>query len=147
MTVMPDINTLVATAWPNHVHHQTARRWLLRTAGQNPWATCAIVQSGFLRISMNNRVVSSDVSLPAALHLLTRYTSDAFHTEWTEIPMPREWPRFLVDRVQGYRQVTDATLLATVMHHDGILVTLDAGILSLLPGSETHRVQLIVPEV
>ena len=145
--MMPDINTLVAVAWPNHVHHQRARSWFLQTAGKNPWATCPVVQGGFLRISMNSRVVGSEVSRVTALHLLTRFTSDGHHSEWTEIPMPRQWPRFLVDRVQGYRQVTDATLLATVIHHDGILVTLDGGILSLLPKSESRRVRLVVPEV
>ena len=25
---MPDINTLIAAAWPNHIHHGQARRWL-----------------------------------------------------------------------------------------------------------------------
>ena len=29
MVVIPDVNTLVAAAWPNHIHHRLARRWLL----------------------------------------------------------------------------------------------------------------------
>jgi toxin-antitoxin system PIN domain toxin len=139
---MPDVNTLVAAAWPNHVHHELARRWLMESSSQG-WASCPLVQSGFLRISMNARVVGTDIPFRTALSLLEKYTSDPNHVSWANAPTPSDWPHFVQTRVQGYRQVTDAMLLATVIHHDGVLATLDAGILSLLPAAEAYRVRVI----
>ncbi len=143
---MPDINTLIAVAWPNHIHHLHARRWL-ETEAHNGWATCPMVQSGFLRISMNNAVVGQRITFETALTLLERYTSDLGHAFWDSEAAPSTWPHWLQDRVQGYRQVSDATLLATALQNEGILVTLDGGILTLLPESYRSRVRVITPQV
>ena len=45
MIALPDVNTLIALAWPNHVHHDAARSWFVanRAAG---WATCALTEAG-----------------------------------------------------------------------------------------------------
>ncbi|MFW5828495.1 MAG: TA system VapC family ribonuclease toxin [Alkalispirochaeta sp.] len=144
MIALPDVNTLVAAAWPNHIHHHIARRWLL-TEGSQGWATCPMTESGFLRVSMNPTVVGREVRCSDALRLLRRYTSDTAHHEWKTVPFPRTWDAWLVDRVQGYRQVTDATLVATALHHDGVLATLDSGISTLLPAALVDRVRLIHP--
>lgn len=133
---MPDINTLIAAAWPNHIHHLQARRWL-ETETQSGWATCPIVQSGFLRISMNAAVVGHAATFATALALLEQYTSDTAHTFWESEASPSVWPEWLQQRFQGYRQVTDATLLATALQNNGILVTMNGGLLTLLP--ESHR--------
>ena len=143
---MPDINTLIAAAWPNHIHHLQARRWLQEET-QSGWATCPIVQSGFLRVSMNAAVVGHAATFAGALTLLEQYTADSAHTFWESEASPSAWPEWLQQRVQGYRQVTDATLLATALHNGGTLVTLDGGLLTLLPKSERSRVRIIVPEV
>lgn len=34
MTMLLDVNVLVALAWPNHVHHVSARRWFAAEAAQ-----------------------------------------------------------------------------------------------------------------
>jgi toxin-antitoxin system PIN domain toxin len=143
---MPDVNTLIAAAWPNHIHHGQARRWL-ETETLSGWATCPVVQSGFLRISMNPAVVGQAATFATALTLLERYTSDTAHTLWESEAPPSVWPEWLKQRVQGYRQVTDATLLATAWHHGGVLVTLDSGLLTLLPQAHRSRVRVLVPEV
>jgi uncharacterized protein len=123
---MPDINTLIAAAWPNHIHHIQARRWL-ETETHSGWATCPTVQSGFLRISMNATVIGPATTFATALSLLQRYTSDPDHSFWDSEAPPFTWPQWLQQRVQGYRQITDATLLATALQSDGNIVTLDAG--------------------
>ena len=43
MIALPDVNTLIALAWPNHVHHDAARSWFVanRAAG---WATCTLAE-------------------------------------------------------------------------------------------------------
>ena len=46
-------------------------------------------------------------------------------------------------RIQGYRQITDAMLLALAMQHGGQLATCDAGLRSLLPTDRQQPVYLI----
>jgi len=53
---MPDVKTVIAAAWPNHIHHGRARRWL-ETKSVDGWPTCPIIHSVFLRISMKATVV------------------------------------------------------------------------------------------
>ncbi len=96
---------------------------------------------------MNARVVGQGASFSDALALLDRFAANPGHTFWDSETPPAGWPQWLRDRVQGYRQVTDATLLATAVDHDGALVTMDGGVLSLLPESQRSRVRVIVPEV
>lgn len=141
---MPDVNTLIAAAWPNHIHHRAARKWLEEETAAG-WATCPIVQSGFIRISMNAAVVGEEIDFVSAAAFLRRYTSDPRHLFWDADESPLAWPSWLRDRVQGYRQVTDAVLLATAAARNGILVTLDAGLLSLLPKNQRYRVHVIQP--
>ncbi len=144
MIQMPDVNTLVAAAWPNHVHHRTARAWF-RNSMSDGWATCAIVQSGFLRISMNPAVVGRRVPFPEAAGILSRFTAGTEHVLWRSEAVPEEWPAWLRDRVQGYRQITDAFLIATAIKHGGMLATLDARALALLPESQRSVVHVIGP--
>lgn len=139
---MPDVNTLIAVAWPNHMHHQTARRWM-RRATEIGWATCTMVQSGFIRVSMNPQAVGQAADFATAAAILERYTSDPGHTLWEVGAPPVRWPDWLRHRLQGYRQVTDATLVATVLENDGVLATLDAGILTLVPEEYRSRVHVI----
>lgn len=50
--ILLDTNVLLALAWPNHQHHGTAQRWFKREAPRG-WATCALTQLGFVRLSSN----------------------------------------------------------------------------------------------
>lgn len=140
---MPDVNTLIAAAWPNHVHHRLVRAWFLEAADDR-WATCPLVHTGFIRVSMNPRVVGRDVTFSEALYALTRYTEDPGHTFWA-MESPANWPASMRDRIQGYRQVTDAALLATAIANEGRLATLNGGITSLLPGDSRDHVVVIGP--
>jgi predicted nucleic acid-binding protein len=49
---MADVNLLLALAWPNHQFHRRARVWFAEHAGAG-WATCAVTQLGFVRLSSN----------------------------------------------------------------------------------------------
>jgi toxin-antitoxin system PIN domain toxin len=144
MIALPDVNTLVAAAWPNHIHHHVARRWFLDEASRG-WATSPITETGFLRVSMNPTVVGREVRFNDAVDLLLRYTASPNHHEWDVVPAPGTWPQWLSNRVQGHRQVTDAALIATTLYHDGILVTLDSGIATLLTSENAGRIHLIHP--
>ena len=49
----------------------------------------------------------------------------------------------LAARVQGYRQIPDAVLLATAMQHDGQLVTLDSRLTDLVSAEERRFLHVI----
>ena len=44
-----DVNVLCGCAWKTHLDHRALLVWLLQ---QDSWATCPIVELGFVRISM-----------------------------------------------------------------------------------------------
>lgn len=128
MLSLPDVNVLVALAWPNHVHHQRAHEWF-RSRADN-WATTPLTESGLIRVSSNSRVIPEAVSVATAADLLRAMTSLAGHTfladsfSWGSGPVD---PRV----VQGYRMVTDAHLVGIARQHDATVVTFDRGVESL----------------
>lgn len=131
-----DVNALVALAWDSHVHHATMRTWLAANRASG-WATCPMTESGFVRVSANPKVLPSPIGVEAARAVLSALRAVDGH-------------RFLVDDVSigdadvppmsGYRQVTDAHLLALARRQGMRLVTFDAGALALAGG---HDVELL----
>ena len=123
-----DTNVLIALTWPEHVFHRDAQDWFAgnRSAG---FRTCPVTEMGFVRISSNPAFVSGAVSPRQAIDLLRRMT---------RLPEHRFWPDNLSLRdavgnadLTGHRQVTDAYLLALAAKHEGVLATLDRGMLEL----------------
>jgi toxin-antitoxin system PIN domain toxin len=132
MTYLLDVNLLVALAWPTHVHHGAALSWFRRSQASG-WATCPVTQSGFVRVSSNSSVVSDAKSPQEAIHLLRRIVALPCHDFWHD-DVSLASSEFL-DEVPlvGYRQVTDAHLLALAQRRGGVLATLDGKIRSLVP--------------
>jgi len=135
---LPDINVLIALAWPSHIHHRQARKWF-EALGDAPWATCPFTQSGFIRISSNPSIIEDAVSPREALQVLRRLTGLGQHLFWPhdlDFTGAAELP---ISLVMGHRQVTDAYLLGLAIRHRGALVTLDRSIHDLLPAGSPHR--------
>jgi toxin-antitoxin system PIN domain toxin len=143
---LPDLNVLVAAAWPNHLHHRAARLWFTEHAGEG-WATCPLTQSGFLRLSSNPRFVEDAVPPGEARLLLERMTRFGDHRFWPDdLDWTREWDLLPLSRVTGHQQITDAYLLALALKHGGRLVTLDRALPELLPqGSDLRRFIELLP--
>lgn len=141
MTYLPDVNVLIALAWPNHVHHAAAWTWF-EAHQEEGWATCLLTEAGFVRVSCNPLVVHHTVTPLDAIGVLERLTQLGSHVFW---PLDQPIVR-LADsvgvRLQGYRQITDAVLLATAMQRHGQLATLDGGIEELV--AENQRSFLCV---
>ena len=137
-----DVNCLVALGWPNHVHHDTMRRWF-STRGSVDWATSGVVQAGFIRVSMNTRITGTDITFPQARNLLAQLLFIGTHTFLTELPTPNEWPDWLAIRVQGYRQITDALLLACADANEAALATLDGRTADLVDSDHRNLVHTI----
>ena len=51
MIALPDVNVLIALAWPNHVHHDAARSWFAESRATG-WATCPVTEAGFVRVGL-----------------------------------------------------------------------------------------------
>ncbi len=135
MTALLDVNVLIALAWPNHVHHVAARAWF-EDHREGGWATCALTEAGFVRVSCNPSVVRHSVTPLDAIGVLGRLIQLGSHTFWSLDQSILHLPASIGSRLQGYRQITDAVLLATAMQRNGRLTTLDAGIEGLVSGEE-----------
>ncbi|MDE0207198.1 MAG: PIN domain-containing protein [Candidatus Tectomicrobia bacterium] len=143
MTALLDVNALIALAWPNHVHHEATRRWFAMQRA-NGWATCAVTEAGFVRVSCNPSAVRHSVTPGEAIALLHRLRQLESHAFWPLDRSITDLPKQIVGRIQGYRQITDAVLLAAAMQRGGTLATLDSG-LARLADARQHRAVQVIP--
>lgn len=134
MIALLDVNLLVALAWPNHVHHDRAHHWFADHR-QDGWATCPLTQSSFVRVSSNRNVIATATVPAAARAVLRRIVALPHHVFWADDIRFADSKLIDEGRLVGYRQVTDAHLLAIARRHDGCLATLDRGICELLPSA------------
>jgi len=145
MAALLDVNVLIALAWPNHVHHRVARLWFGRRAADG-WATCPLTQSGFVRVSSNRKVIG-DAKTPAeARQLLRRIVALPGHEFWPDDIAIADSDLIDDTVVVGYRQITDAHLLALAIRRSGRLATLDRGLRDLVPRrlEADHVLELLV---
>lgn len=132
MSNLLDVNVLVALTWPNHVHHSAAIEWF-STHHQHGWATCPMTQSGFLRVSTNRGVIPDARPMPEAADVLGALTSLDGHAFWVDDVSLVDCREIDVSTLSGYRQLTDAHLVALAMRRGGALVTFDQRIRALAP--------------
>ncbi len=124
------MNVLVALAWPNHVHHGRALRWL-RGVSEQGWATCPVTEVGFVRVSSNARAIPEARSPAQAIALLVRIRALQGHEFWSDDVSPCDADARAFERVVGHRQVTDAYLLDLARRRGGTLATVDRELLEL----------------
>ena len=123
----------MALAWPNHVHHEAATAWF-RKSRKSGWATCPSTQAGFVRVSSNTRASPGAVSPRAAFEVLGKITALPGHRFYADdIDLSTSGLVFR-ERIVGFRQVTDAHLLAVAIRNGSRLATFDHGLLDLVPG-------------
>ena len=132
MIALPDVNVMVALAWPNHVHHEAAWAWFDADRGAG-WATCLLTEAGFVRVSCNRAAVHHTVTPLEAISVLEGVTRLGSHRFWPLNRSVSALQNSVSRRLQGYRQVTDAVLLATAIQRGGQLTTFDAGLKGLVP--------------
>jgi hypothetical protein len=137
-----DLNVLTALLWPSHEHHEAAHRWFSRGAHAR-WATCPLTELGLVRL-LSNPAFSRDALSPAeAIALLAENLTHPGHEFWPEtVQVPAAVLRLEV-ALQGYRQVTDAYLLALAVHRKGVLATFDRGLETLAGDSFASALELV----
>ena len=142
VTALLDVNVLIALAWPNHVHHVAARAWFAEHR-DDVWATCTLTEAGFVRVSCNASVVGHTVTPLDAIEILVNLRRLGTHTFWPLNRSVVDLPRAIGARLQGYRQITDAVLLAAAIQQGGQLATLDVGLQRLAAPSQRSAVSVI----
>lgn len=135
-----DLNVLLALAWQGHTHHLRAREWFQKTR-MGAWHTCALTQSGFLRLSCNPMVVRAVLSAARARQILLSLTAHADHRYLDDLPSPL-LPEFdgIWTRVQGHQQISDAYLVCVARHHQVKLATLDETLKNVCPWKDQVNV-------
>ena len=127
-----DVNVLLAIAWPNHQFHTSA---IAALASQGRWATCALTQLGFIRLSSNPAAIATAKSPTEAADLLARLVADSLHIYLDTLPAPAsaDW-RDAFEQLLGHKQVTDAYLLRLAAANNAVLATFDRRLESLAGG-------------
>jgi toxin-antitoxin system PIN domain toxin len=131
-----DVNVLLALAWPNHQHHAEAHSWFAREA-KHGWATIALTQLAFVRLSSNSAYTSSAVSPREAAALLRDLLDQKHHRFWTS---PAAVNTEIFAHVMGHKQVNDAYLVEVARQQKGRLVTFDRRLVAHAPGEDVVQV-------
>jgi uncharacterized protein len=111
------------------VHHREAHAWFADRSDRC-FATRALTQLAFVRLSCNPRVSGADITPPQAMQALGELTAHAGHRYWADTPEPLGLPTLDSAALVGHRQVTDAYLLGPAAHQGQVLATLDRGLVS-----------------
>lgn len=137
-----DVNVLTALLWPTHEHHEAAHRWFA-ARGDAGWASCSLTQLGFVRIVSNPAFSRDALSPTEALTLLSENLTQASHEFWSESLQVPAAVKAVESSLQGYRQLTDAYLLALAHRRKGVLATFDRGIRALAGTDFGNSVELV----
>jgi uncharacterized protein len=114
-----DINILTALLWPAHEHHEAAHRWF-GGRGDARWATCSLTQLEFVRI-VSNPAFSRDALSPVeAVALLGENLVHPGHDFWADSLQVPTAVKAMEASLQGYKQLTDAYLLALAHHRKSV---------------------------
>lgn len=123
MTYLLDINVLIALVDPKHYGHEATVVWF-RTA-RSSWATCPIVQNGFVRI-LSGAGYKPPAGTPEEMSIiLADLIAQPGHEFWPDsISLLDE---SLVDAraITSHGRVTDVYLLALAVSRNAKLATLD----------------------
>jgi hypothetical protein len=137
-----DVNVLTALLWPAHEHHDAAHRWFA-ARGRAGWATCALTQLAFVRVTSNPAFSRDALSPREAAALLADNLAHPAHQFWTdELSVPAAI-KGVETRLQGYRQLTDAYLMALAVERKSVLATFDQGLRTLASATGASAIELV----
>ncbi len=141
-TYLLDINLLLALADPMHVHHQGAHHWFAAT-GHYDWATCPLVENGFVRIASHPHYPNRPGDSPAVLAVLRQFCHHPGHTFWADTVSVRTM--MSPGAVFTHHHVTDLYLLALAVEQGGKLATLDQRIPVTSVAGGDKAIEIISP--
>lgn len=112
-----DANVLIALSVAEHEHHDAVAAW---ASGIDTFALCPIVEGALTRF-----LIRLGESPETPRRLLQRLHASPRCVFW---PDTLSYADVALDRVHGYRQVTDTYLVALARSHEARLATLDTGL-------------------
>ena len=140
-----DTNVLLGLIWTSHDFHHSAAKWFIANR-RDGWATCAMTQAGFVRISAQTVFAAWGGTVPTAIASLESATASPDH-QFLDMDFVQSYVKTIcTGGLLGHRQVTDAWLLATAMRHQCKLATFDRGIRQLLATPRERLQHLVVLE-
>lgn len=143
MTALLDVNVLIALFDAEHIHYETAHAWFGRSS-RDAWATCPLTENGFVRIVSNPGYPGRRTTVADAARRLRIFCDRDDHVFWPDSVSLREQSDIACGSIQGYRQVTDAYLLALATRNDGVLITFDSSIpIAAVPGAGDNRIVVL----
>lgn len=120
-----DINLLFALVVPDHSSHLAAHRWNTER-GSQAFATCAITESGLVRLLMNGGLQKYPLNMTSAIQLIKSIHAEPNHSFIEVMPSLSQESVFKeLVKVRGFRQVSDAYLMAIARHNGAKLATMD----------------------
>jgi uncharacterized protein len=138
-----DVNALIALLWEDHPFHDTMAPWFARYANAG-WSTCAITQSGFVRVMNQPALAQHGRTLAELAKNLAHNLAHPAHRRLALDFDLADVMACCTGGVVGHRQVTDAYLLTAAMRTKMKLLTFDAGIGALLASDAERRAHLTV---
>lgn len=126
-----DVNVLIALADPLHVHSARTNQWFAAIQGE-AWATCPLVENGFLRI-MGSPSYHESPGPPQAINsLLREIRTRPGHQFWADSVSLCDY-----NALPASKHLTDFYLLALAVRHKARFATHDRRIdPAVIPGGE-----------
>lgn len=128
-----DINVLIALCDPAHPHSTAAQKFFNASLARNGWATCPLLENGFLRIFGSRKYPGGPGSPQAARPILAGLLAAPGHQFWEDDLTLTD--ALVVPNLPPADGLTDIYLLALAVKHNGRFATFDQGIdASLISG-------------
>ena len=136
-----DVNVLLALCDPAHPHADAARHFFSASLARNGWATCPLVENGFLRIFGARQYPGGPRSPQAARPILAGLLAFPGHQFWEDditLTSASVFPK-----LPPADDLTDIYLLALAVKHGGRFATFEACIdATLIPGGSAALLKL-----
>ena len=126
MAWLLDVNALIALIDPLHVHHEPMHRWF-EARHPREWATCPLVENGFVRVLSQLSYPSgcrSPAEVIGILESLKAHQAGVHRTLSDDISLT-DPTVFAREFLAGPKQVTDTYLLGLAHLHGLRLVSFD----------------------
>lgn len=124
MTYLLDVNVLIALCDPAHEHHELVFDWFTKT-GRTSFATCAITESGFIRICSSPAYPNRPGPVKTLQGILAKLCETKGYHYWQDAV---SWKEMKLAQEIASKFVTDVYLLALAQKFKGTLATLDQSI-------------------
>ena len=126
MILYPDVNVLIALFDTAHQHHNMASTAFVEHNSEG-WASCPVVETGFIRV-ISNPSYTNSVSVANAVSLLQIAISNTQHHNLHQSISILNNDCFQTAHLVSHKQLTDLYLIGMAIYHNVKLITFDRNI-------------------